>query len=268
MNERIFSGRFELFVFFHSRLFHTYFTFLLLSLFLSFLLLSPSHSFFNLFLFAFSFYLTPLLPSYTALGDFSLFFFSCHSSSVRAPGRIFVLFYFRRLHFSFSFDAYVALCPFRVVRAVASFIVFVPRCPPCLLCSAATAPIPLQVFHARKRAFSYFSRLPFSRVRPTIAREHPARSATWHFPFSFSVCTLGIRYVIRSTLSWYCPFLPRKVHSSGVSRFRTVFFSPFLIAFTLRSSSLFLLKFLALRYFARWAILENTIRSIPSHYPR
>lgn len=74
MNERIFSGRFELFVFFHSHLFHTYFTFLLLSLFLSFLLLSPSHSFFNLFLFAFSFYLTPLLPSYTALGDFSLFF--------------------------------------------------------------------------------------------------------------------------------------------------------------------------------------------------
>lgn len=74
MNERISSGRFELFVFFHSRLFHTYFTSLLLSLFLSFLLLSPSHSFFNLFLFAFSFYLTPLLPSYTALGDFSLFF--------------------------------------------------------------------------------------------------------------------------------------------------------------------------------------------------
>lgn len=81
MNERIFSRRFELFVFSHSRLFCTYFTF---SFSLSFpipLLFFLSHSFFNLFLLSFPFYLTPLLPSYTALGDF--FFFSCHSSSVR-----------------------------------------------------------------------------------------------------------------------------------------------------------------------------------------
>lgn len=56
------------------------------------------------------------------------FFFFCHPAPC---GRIFVLFYFRRLHFSFSFDAYAALCPFRVVRAAAPFIVFVPRCPPC-----------------------------------------------------------------------------------------------------------------------------------------
>lgn len=187
MNERIFSGRFELFVFFHSRLFHTYFTFLLLSLFLSFLLLSPSHSFFNLFLFAFSFYLTPLLPSYTALGDFSLFFLSCHSSSVRAPGRIFVLFYFRRLHFSFSFDAYVALCPFRVVRAVASFIVFVPRCPPCLLCSAATAPIPLQVStHVNARSLIFLGSLFLAFVPPSRAStpRDPLRDI-FRFPFRY-----------------------------------------------------------------------------------
>lgn len=79
MNERTLSRRFELFVFSHSRLFRTYFASLLLPS--AAVTLSLSHSVFNLFLFLFSFYLTPLLPSYTALGDF--FLFSCHSGFVR-----------------------------------------------------------------------------------------------------------------------------------------------------------------------------------------
>lgn len=59
-------------------LIRAYFVHILLPLALT---LSLSHSVFNLFLFPFSFYLTPLLPSYTALGD--VFLFSCHSSFVR-----------------------------------------------------------------------------------------------------------------------------------------------------------------------------------------
>lgn len=115
-------------------------------------------------------------------------FFPYHASS----GEVFVLFYFRRLHFSFSFDAYVALCPFRVVRAVVSFIVFVRRCPPCC-CVAAADPIPLQVFHARKRAFSYFSPL-FSHSSHRRAR---ARSATRYVTFSVFLFGMYARYPIR-----------------------------------------------------------------------
>lgn len=159
VNECIFSRRFEFFIFSHSRLFLVY---------ISAFSLSLSHTFF----------LTCFSISFC-----SLFHSTWRHFYVRTPrdffflaipvpcGRIFVLFYFRHLHFSFSFDAYAALCQFRAVRAVASFIVFVSRCPSCSrVAYGAAAPIPLQVFHARKRAFSYFSRLPFSRVRPTIAR--------------------------------------------------------------------------------------------------
>lgn len=181
------------------------------SLIRAYISLALSRPFFNLLPFPFSFYLTPLLPSYAVLSDFSHFLLA-----ISQPRRIPVLFYFRRLHFSFSFDAYAALCPFRVVRAVAvaSFIVFVPRCPPpCCRVAGAATPIPLQVFYARKRAaFSYFSRLPFSRVRPAafVARERsrdppPRRAAPRHplrdifrFPFRY---VRSVRYVIRSTLS-------------------------------------------------------------------
>lgn len=134
---------------------------------------------------------------------------------------------------------------------------------------ASASPIPIQVFHARKRALSYFSRLPFSRVRPAIARKRAsARSGitryTWHFPFSFSVCTPGIRYVIHSTLSRYCPFLARKVHSLGVSCFRAALPLPRLLLRFFAASP----EIPGTSLLRRWAILENTIRSIPTHYPR
>lgn len=160
--------------------------------------------------------------------------------------RIFVLFYFRRFHFSFPFDAYAALCPFRVVRAVASFIVFVPRCP---LRSrvAAVAPIPLQVFHARKRVFSYFSRLPLSRVRPAIARSRsrdPLRDI-FRFPF---------RYVRSVSDTWSvlpCLDIVLFYRVKCILQASPVF-APFFLFYRVYSAPLLplLLKFLTLRYFA------------------
>lgn len=63
---------------------------------------------------------------------------------------------------------------------------------------ASASPIPIQVFHARKRALSYFSRLPFSRVRH---RAQASISAIRRHPLyvTFSVFLFGMyaRYPIR-----------------------------------------------------------------------
>lgn len=151
--------------------------------FLASALVSRTYSaspFFNPFLLPFSFYLTPLLPSYTALGDSFPFFLSPPTPR----GGIF---------------SFISVIPFippsrstltslfvhsTYVRAGASFIVFVPRCPPHSRAPSA-APIPILVFHARKRALSYFPRLPFSRVRPASEiRRHPLRDI-FRFPFRY-----------------------------------------------------------------------------------
>lgn len=182
-HERILSRRFELFVFSHSRLFHTYFALPFVSPLTRF-----SISFCSLFHSTWR-HFCPRIPR---LVTSSPFFFL----TIPAPCRIFVLFYFRRLHFSSSFDAYVALCPFRAVRAVVSFIVFVPRCPHCFRSVAAAAPIPLQVFHARKRAFSYFPPLFLAFVSPMRGRAL-ARSATRYVTFSVFLFGMYARYPIR-----------------------------------------------------------------------
>ena len=183
MNERIFSRTFELFVFSHSRLFPVHIP-RIFSLSLSLLPhILPFHSFFNLFPFPFSFFLTPLLPSCTALGDFSfLFFFRAAESSFSFISVVFIFPSRSTLTPLFVHSASFAPC------RVAFFIVFVSRCPPCSRVARPRLPIPLQVFHARKRAFSYFSQLSFSRVRPTIVRERsrdlPLRDI-FRFPFRY-----------------------------------------------------------------------------------
>lgn len=182
--------------------------------------------FFNLFLLPSSFYLTPLLPSRTAGPVTCPPFFSLSlfppPSPLSQPGGIFVLFYFLRpspVHFSFSFDAYAAPCPFRaVVRAVASFIVFVPRC--VFLPYTATAalpsprPISLQVFRARKRALSYFARLSFFLAFVPPAGEAAASAsarAIRYVTFSAFLFGMYVRYPIRD------PRYPVSILSSSVA---------------------------------------------------
>lgn len=133
---------------------------------------------------------------------FPFFFFFFISFFVSPPHRlvlpamrdgIFGLFYSRRpLHFSFSFDAYAVLCPFRVVRAVASFIVFVPRCPPyCLVAAAANLP-PLRYLsrfstHVNARSLIFLGSLFLAFVLPLCARARdppppPALRDIFRFP--------------------------------------------------------------------------------------
>lgn len=139
----------------------------------------------------------------------------------------------------FIFPSRSTLTPLfvRVVRATASFIVFVRRYLPLFSrCSHSGPRYLFQIFHARirvyKRALSYFPQPPlFSRSsRHRRERAHAIRRTRYvTFPvFFFGLRTLGIWYVIRSTLSRYCPLLLRKVHSSGISfRFRYHSSSPF-----------------------------------------
>lgn len=181
--------------------------------------------------------------------------------AIPAPcGRIFVPFYFCRLHFSFSFDAYVALCPFRVVRTVASFIVFAPRCPP-YSCVAAAA---LSRFstHVNARSLIFLSSLFLAFVPPS------ARAIRY---VTFSVFLFGMyaQYPIRDPFYLDIVLFCR---TKCILRASLVF-------------SLFFLFFLSYRVYSTlplpvspqipdtsllrsMAILENTIRSIPSHYPR
>lgn len=154
--------------------------------------------------------------TYSALARFSISFYSLFHSSWRhfcprtpRPVTSFLLFFrspspsaaessfsfifvVHPLHFSFSFDAYAALCP-RRSRATASFIVFIPRCPPYF---SDVAPRPSDTsprfsthvymyINARSLIFLGF---PFSRVRPAIARANvhaiPLRDVS-RFPFRY-----------------------------------------------------------------------------------
>lgn len=269
MNERIFSGKFELFVFFHSRLFHTYFTFLLLSLFLSFLLLS-------------------LLLTRFSISFSSLFHSTWRHFCPHTPRLVTSLFFFfslaipalcaRPAESSFSFISVAFIFPSH--STLTSLFVhsasFAPSLPllylfPGVLPASCAARPRLRYLsrfstHVNARSLIFLGSLFLAFVPPSRAStpRDPLRDI-FRFPF---------RYVRSVSDTWsVLPCLDIVLFCRAkcillASPVFAPFFFPFLIAFTLRSSSLFLLKFLALRYFARWAILENTIRSIPSHYPR
>lgn len=152
-HERIFPGGLQLFVFPHLPPF-------------------PVHILLGCFSLSIPFFIVldaTFALIYTAPSDFLFFFLSpLHAVEFSFSSYFFFLSFL--LHFSFSFDAYIALCPFDVVRdAVAFFIVFVPLCRPCSR-AAAGAPMLFQVFHARKRALSYFPQFPFSRSSHQCAR--------------------------------------------------------------------------------------------------
>lgn len=197
------------------------------------------------------------------------FFFSLSQSQC---GGIFVLFYFRRPSSSFF------LLVRRLRRSLSAsfarhrflYCIYSPVSSLLFRCSAAALGYLSQVFHARiyvyKRALSYFPRLPlFSRSSCHRARKRPRDPATWRFPFSFSyVRSVHDTWSVLSCLDivLFCcakcipqGISPIFVPSSRCSRAR----SPLLSLF---------LRFPATSLLRRWAILENTIRSIPSHYPR
>lgn len=122
----------------------------------------------------------------------------------------------------------------RVVRATASFIVFVPRYPPLLSRRSHSRPRYLfQIFHARirvyKRALSYFPRSPlFSRSPWTRPRDspHPLRDIS-RFPFRmYARCLIRDPFYFVSILSSFVAqsaflghLFPFSYHSSPFARF-------------------------------------------------
>lgn len=144
-------------------------------------------------------------------------------------------------------------------------------------------PIPHQVFHARKRVLSYFSSraLSFPRVlvslppQRALARAISRAIRRYYVTFSAFLFGMYARYPIRDPFHLVSILSFSAAQSAFLGRSHPGVFTPRLslrrsIVFAFLPSWISLyLKFLALRYFARrWAIHENTIRSIPSHYPR
>lgn len=171
------------------------------------------------------------------------------------------IFVVRPLYFSFSFDAYAILCSLPLLYLFLSVLLF-SRCSNCRY----SIPFPdFSRIHIYIINALLFSSAPFSRVRPVILRAIRTRYAT----FPIFLFDMYARYLIRD------PFYFVSISSSCCAKCipresLLVLASPLLAVHApplSRFSSLFL-KFPATSLLRRWAILENTRRSIPSHYPR